>query len=710
LQFLAEQIDSINDQTHPYERIFVGIDEMKLDNSARELLSKLTNMTIIFSANKGSIRNFENLLNIALENTDLDLIFFADQDDVWVSSKIEEHVSIFEQTEATNFCIFSDLSGIDSDGREIQSSLFQSESRLVLDFPFFNNVLRNSVSGCTLSIDRDLAKLALPFPKELQQLGVHHDAWINALIGAVGVSTYIEKPLVKYRQHASNQIGIMFKKFRYRGIRSKVISYRIRRRIVQLVIHRATSREIELRNANYKLFDSKPIYFFLSNWKRVLRNSNRALYLDFLVGALLSKVVVGLFSIRNQFQIFLAIFSKVKNLIVKLNSLRKSGRLRTALDKVWNSPFAQENNVVDRVDIESLCVLKSKKSIILLVPHLPPEPIFGGISTALELALALAKINGRKLILVSTNQKIENVLETQKLVNQMFLSDAQIEIKDSQTTLIFDKDDIFILTAWWTAEYLLHIENEIDFVLKKIYLIQDFEPNFYPWSSNYSRALLTYKIDARRVFNTSLLKDFFIDLGLANASDMSIKPTVSSSRLVQSVSKKPIINVVFYYRPSVARNMASLTIESLNYYISNRNSKIDVNFTSVGEYTAGLNIAGIPVNSFGHMPLKDYTTLLSKQDIGLSLMLSPHPSYPPLDMAASGVITISNTYCNKTPGSIPLVKLVEPDVRALGKALIAAESQFFERSRITVGKLNEIRDSLGEYSIFEAAQELSTWD
>ena len=47
------------------------------------------------------------------------------------------------------------------------------------------------------------------------------------------------------------------------------------------------------------------------------------------------------------------------------------------------------------------------------------------------------------------------------------------------------------------------------------------------------------------------------------------------------------------------------------------------------------------------MDAEKYWATLNQYDIGLSLMLSPHPSYPPLEMAASGLITVTNNFANK---------------------------------------------------------------
>jgi hypothetical protein len=43
-----------------------------------------------------------------------------------------------------------------------------------------------------------------------------------------------------------------------------------------------------------------------------------------------------------------------------------------------------------------------------------------------------------------------------------------------------------------------------------------------------------------------------------------------------------------------------------------------------------------------------YRRILKDYDIGLSLMCSPHPSLVPLEMCSAGMMTVTNTYANKT--------------------------------------------------------------
>jgi hypothetical protein len=49
----------------------------------------------------------------------------------------------------------------------------------------------------------------------------------------------------------------------------------------------------------------------------------------------------------------------------------------------------------------------------------------------------------------------------------------------------------------------------------------------------------------------------------------------------------------------------------------------------------------------GKLTIEEYAKTLEQTYAGVSLMVSPHPSYPPLEMAVFGVKVITNTYANK---------------------------------------------------------------
>jgi hypothetical protein len=70
---------------------------------------------------------------------------------------------------------------------------------------------------------------------------------------------------------------------------------------------------------------------------------------------------------------------------------------------------------------------------------------------------------------------------------------------------------------------------------------------------------------------------------------------------------------------------------------------------------------------------ESYARLLRQSDILLSLMLSPHPSYPPLEMAACGNVVVTNTFDCKTQSRLaaysPNIFAPEPTRTAVADAL-----------------------------------------
>jgi hypothetical protein len=71
--------------------------------------------------------------------------------------------------------------------------------------------------------------------------------------------------------------------------------------------------------------------------------------------------------------------------------------------------------------------------------------------------------------------------------------------------------------------------------------------------------------------------------------------------------------------------------------------------------------------------------MLCRAAMGISLMLSPHPSYPPLEMAEAGLITLTNSYDGKDlslrSDNIVSIDVLTPATLAeeIGKAISRAE-------------------------------------
>ena len=73
----------------------------------------------------------------------------------------------------------------------------------------------------------------------------------------------------------------------------------------------------------------------------------------------------------------------------------------------------------------------------------------------------------------------------------------------------------------------------------------------------------------------------------------------------------------------------------------------------------------------GKASLEDYADYLNQALVGVSLMISPHPSYPPLEMAEAGLATITNAYAGKDLRRRfeNIVSLTHLDPRSLADAI-----------------------------------------
>jgi hypothetical protein len=84
------------------------------------------------------------------------------------------------------------------------------------------------------------------------------------------------------------------------------------------------------------------------------------------------------------------------------------------------------------------------------------------------------------------------------------------------------------------------------------------------------------------------------------------------------------------------------------------------------------------LRSLGKLSLDGYADLLRTTAVGLSLMSSPHPSYPPLEMAHFGLLTITNRYANKDlgPSHDNIISIPDIDAPTIAAALAQACERF----------------------------------
>ncbi len=210
-RFVAEQLRSILEQSRRVDEIIIsddGSSDATLER-VREALAtfrgQAPELKMLAGARLGIVRNFSR----AVEASTGDIIFLCDQDDVWLPSKVEEMISVFERdSDALLAC--SDAHLVDAELRFLGRSQFQMVRmtdglRQSLEGPGGFEVLlrRNVVTGATVAFRRELLDIALPFADCWM-----HDEWLAILAAAKGGLRLVNRPLVLYRQHGSNQCGM----------------------------------------------------------------------------------------------------------------------------------------------------------------------------------------------------------------------------------------------------------------------------------------------------------------------------------------------------------------------------------------------------------------------------------------------------------------------------------------------------------------------
>jgi hypothetical protein len=225
-------------------------------------------------------------------------------------------------------------------------------------------------------------------------------------------------------------------------------------------------------------------------------------------------------------------------------------------------------------------------------------------------------------------------------------------------TLPVREGDRFVATIWWSA-HLAHALldwQEAAFGLaprKLAYLVQDYEPGFYPWSARSALADATYRRPERTLaaVNSGFLARYLQAQGIGFARSWVFEPRLNSALralLRPGVPKHKERTVLVYGRPGTERNAFPLLVAGLQHWVAQHEDSARWRVLSAGEPHAQVELGrGLRLQPLGKLPLDAYAQLLASSAVGVSLMVSPHPSYPPLEMAAFGCRVVTNSFATK---------------------------------------------------------------
>lgn len=216
-RYVLEQLESIFSQTQLPAEIVISDDGSSdgtielIENFLIESIfpnPQFNQVTVKIFQNPtplGVTRNFES----ALGKCSYPLIALCDQDDVWFPEKLRSLSDLFEDNEQLLF-VFTDSLLVDSQRKPLGYSSFDALGVSKTEKELFGSglgyqalVRRNIATGATALLRKSLFELAAPFPNSWI-----HDEWLALVASFEGGIQLVEQPLIEYRQHGTNQIGI----------------------------------------------------------------------------------------------------------------------------------------------------------------------------------------------------------------------------------------------------------------------------------------------------------------------------------------------------------------------------------------------------------------------------------------------------------------------------------------------------------------------
>lgn len=262
-------------------------------------------------------------------------------------------------------------------------------------------------------------------------------------------------------------------------------------------------------------------------------------------------------------------------------------------------------------------------------------PFFGGLNTAFRMADKLRREHGVRNRFVVLGHEHELFYRS--------ALDAAFEGLGANSDFVFydgtedsiaaiPRADAAISTLWLTATHVVKAMS----APRNFYLVQDFEPEFYPASTMFALAEESYRYGLYGICNTKSMRDTYVDA--YNGDATYFVPAVDRRIYHPSAQahKDAEVVTIFAYARDHFRNCWELVCEALTRIKAKHGRQVRI-------IVAGARYLP-PTADFVDLGLMDYRAtgnVYRGTDIGVTMQISRHPSYLPLELMACGVPMVS---------------------------------------------------------------------
>lgn len=188
-KYIREQLVSILDQLGDDDEMVVS-DDHSSDHTV-EIVSEMKDQRIHLIKNTGQRGPAFNAEN-AMKHSHGDVIFLADQDDVWFPNKVSVMMTYLRDYDV----VHCNSVVIDEQHCVLHDDFYKAAHN---GRGFIKNIVRNTYYGSHMAFKRSLLDKAVPFPPT-QEVG--HDVWLGRVAEMSHMKIiFIQDKLMFYRRH-----------------------------------------------------------------------------------------------------------------------------------------------------------------------------------------------------------------------------------------------------------------------------------------------------------------------------------------------------------------------------------------------------------------------------------------------------------------------------------------------------------------------------
>jgi glycosyltransferase involved in cell wall biosynthesis len=710
LDLLERQLDSIRAQTHRNWVCVISDDCSTPERFADIEAAVAGDPRFVVSrspARLGFYRNFERALSMAPLNADH--VAMADQDDAWHPDKLATLLSALGDAQL----VYSDARIVDRAGAVVSDTYWQERANNHTEL--LSLLVANAVTGAASLFPRRLLDDALPFPPA--QFAHFHDHWIGLTALALGDIAFVDRPLYDYVQHREASLGHAAAN-RITALRDRVGRLRNdpRERVRMWRMHyfvdvarlQQFATILQLRCGDrmapekHQALDrflaaERSLPALARLWGRgareVLGRRTETLGAEWTLSyALTWRRALGATARERPNRRLRLDAVPPPNLAPRAGRPGLEGSVRVVAEKIAPLELAVRDDAPARVN--------------LLIPTIDLEHLFGGYIAKLNLARRLAERGARVRIVTvdpvpplprDWRARVESYAGLSGLFDRV-----EVAFGREANGLEVSRGDRFVASTWWTAHVAARAAQALGGG-RFLYLIQEHEPFTFPMGTFAALATESYRLPHYALFSTELLRDWFRRHAIGVYSEGAGPGDEASAAFENAITAVPppsagelsahtTRRLLFYARPELhaARNMFELGVLALARAVE-EGALAGWDLHGIGalrarriELGAGATLELLPRSN-----QRAYADLLRDHDVGLALMYTPHPSLVPIEMASAGMVTVTNTFENKTAEAVaaisPNLLAVEPTIDAIAAGLREAVAAAGDAERRAAG-------------------------